>query len=478
MNTWIRRALPALAACGLMLSGVSRAQTYADGFESAIAPQFPIVGGNVQLPPAPVSTRLQWLLGELQAGAVTTAAEVNEHFDPTWLASINVQATIDFIASVRNSYPNARITDLIGHTPTRVVAVIDSPGSPPPSGFLQFGTVYAGAGRIVQFGVNNFGGTVLFPADQNLSLAQAADRFATLSSAPGLFVGRIGANGQCTSIESRDPNTPRATGSVFKMYVLGGAAQRVVAGSMLPSENIALVASELAPGGTINSEPLGTLFSAADLATLMMGISDNTATDLLHERVGRSLLDGLVVSYGHATPTLLQPFLNISEQFHVFRSFDLATANSYVNGSETFQYGFLASQIEPLGPNTGGAFFHPDLLSEGTWEASPADVCRAFAALRRLPAGSDAFRMVDRAMGAQAAQPNVRGAWDRVWYKGGSLSSGANGFHVLVHAWLLEDAGREPFVVVAMANSVGGGIDQFNVQSVLGRVLQQVDALP
>jgi hypothetical protein len=118
MNTWIRRALPALAACGLMLSGVSRAQTYADGFESAIAPQFPIVGGNVQLPPAPVSTRLQWLLGELQAGAVTTAAEVNEHFDPTWLASINVQATIDFIASVRNSYPNARITDLIGHTPT------------------------------------------------------------------------------------------------------------------------------------------------------------------------------------------------------------------------------------------------------------------------------------------------------------------------------------------------------------------------
>lgn len=467
----------ACVCAGLMTSTVGQAQTYADGFETAIAPQFPVSAGAVQLPAAPVTTRLQWLLGELQTGAVTTAAEVNEHFDPAWLATTHVQATIDFIASVRNSYPNARITDLIGHTPTHVTALIDSPGSPPPSGFLQFATRYSGAGRIAQFGVSSFGGSVLYPADQNLSLTQAIDTFATLSTAPGLFVGRIAANGQCTSIAVLDPATPRATGSVFKMYVLGGAAQRVVEGSMSPLENIPLVAGKLAPGGTLNSEPLGTPFVAADLATLMMGISDNTATDLLHARVGRGLLDGLVVDYGHASPELLQPFLNISEQFHVFRSFDLATANGYVMGSEASQYTFLDTRIVPLGPNSGGPYFHAGLLSEGTWKASPLDICRAFAALRRLPAGSAAFRMVDRAMGSQAAQPNVRGAWDRVWYKGGSLNSGASGYHVLVHAWLLEDAGRDPFVVVAMANSAAGGIDQFRVQSVLGRVLQHVHAL-
>lgn len=85
--------------------------------------------------------------------------------------------------------------------------------------------------------------------------------------------------------------------------------------------------------------------------------------------------------------------------------------------------------------------------------------------------------MIDRAMSAGAAQPNVRSAWDRVWYKGGSLSSGA-GFHVLVHAWFLEDAGRDPYVVIAMSNSVSGGIDEFFVQSVTGRILQLVAALP
>jgi hypothetical protein len=85
---------------------------------------------------------------------------------------------------------------------------------------------------------------------------------------------------------------------------------------------------------------------------------------------------------------------------------------------------------------------------------------------------------VDAALGAQAAQPGVRGDFDRVWYKGGSLASGANGLHVLTHAWMLEDAGNRPYVVVAMSNSVGGGIDEYVVQSVTGRILQLVSELP
>jgi hypothetical protein len=455
------------------------AQTFADDFESSIPPQFPQSNGVFQLPAAPVTTRLNWLLGELQAGATTTADEVNANFDPSWFASFSVQQTIDFIASVRTSYPNARITDLISHTPTRMTALIDSPGSPPPSGFLQFGTRYAGAGLIVQFGVSAFGGSTLFPIDQNLTLTEALDKFATLSTAPSIAVARIGTNGQCTAIDGRNAAVGRATASVFKTYVLGGVARRIVDGNLSSSEAIPLVAGELAPGGTINVEPLGTPFPAADLATLMMGISDNTATDLLHERAGRALLDTVVGDFGHANPDILRPFLNISEQFHLFRSFDLAIANNYVNGSEAFQNDFLANQIVPLGPlNPATApFFHATLLTDGTWNASPLDVCAALSALRRLPGGSEAFKLVDRAMGSQVAQPNVRGLWDRSWYKGGSLSSSA-GFHVLVHAWLLEDVGRAPFVVVAMSNSVGGGIDQFNVQSVLGRVLQLVAALP
>lgn len=462
----------------LAASTAAGAQTYADGFESAIPPQFPLVNGSFQLPPSPGTTQLQWLLGELATGQTTTAAEVQAHFDPVWLANTaDVNATIAFIDSIRTSYPNARITDLVSHTPHRIVAVIDSPGSPPPSGFMVFGTRYSGAGLIVQLGVNGFSGSVLFAADTTLTLPQAADKFMTLSPEGALLVGRIGANGACSAIEQRGALVPRATGSVFKTWVLGGVARAIVDGALASTETLPLVASELAQGGTINSEPLGTLFPVSDLATLMMGISDNTATDLLHERVGRARLNQVVGDFGMANPDLLRPFLNISEQFHLFYSFPLATSQGYVSGSEAFQNQFLQDSIVPLGPLVSGPFFHPSLLTDGSWQASPFDVCAAFAALRRQPGGSEAFKLVDRALGAGAAQPNVRGAWDRVWYKGGSLASGA-GLHVLVHAWMLEDAGRDPFVVVAMANKDDGGIDQFNVQSVTGRILQLVAALP
>lgn len=466
-----------VACCALLLAFAADAQQmFVDNFESGIAPQFPLVGGVFQLPPGPARTELNWVLAELAAGETTTIDEINAHFDAAWLAQTNATQTQTFINAVRTSYPNARVTDVITVTPHRLVLLIDSPGSPPPSGYMVFGTRYAAGQKIVQFGVSGYGGSVQFPADQSLTLTQAADKFTTLSALPSLMVGRIGANGNCSVTVDRGANTVRATGSVFKLWVLGGAARAVVDGTLSEFDNLPLVASELAPAGTINSEPLGTLFPVKDLATLMLGISDNTATDLLHERVGRTLMNQMPAAFGMAQPTLLTPFLGINEQFHLFYSFPLVDSQSYIAGDDAFQSNFLNTRIVPLGPVTTTPFFHASLLVDGSWRASPLDVCAAFSALRRLPRGSEAMRMADRALSASAAQPDVRGDWDRVWYKGGSLSSGA-GFHVLVHAWLLEDAGQDPYVVVAMSNSNTGGIDQFNVQSVTGRILELLSQL-
>jgi hypothetical protein len=456
----------------------AHAQLYVDGFDPPrIDPLFPLVAGTYQLPSNPMTNQLQWLIGELAAGETTSVAEVNAHFDSSWLAQNPVAATQAFIQSVRSAYPDARITDVIAVTPVSGTFVIDSPGSPPPSGFMVFSARYSGTQRITQFGVSTYGGSVQYPEDMTLSMSEAADKFATLSSAPALLVGRINSAGQCTTMQDRNANTPRATASIFKTWVLGGLGQSIVEGTLSSSEVLPMVASEIAPGGTINVEPLNTPFPVSDLAKLMMGISDNTATDLLHERVGRTRIDQIVTEYGVAQPDLLRPFLGISEQFHVFLSFNLTDALSYVNGTQPFKYQFLQDRIVPLGPNNGGPFFHTQLLTDGTWRASPYDICRAFAKLRRLPQGSEAFKTVDAAFGAAAAQPDVRAEWDRVWYKGGSLSSGA-GFHVLTHAWMLENAGQDPYVVIALSNSPSGGIDPFFVQSITGRMLELLSLLP
>ncbi|MBN8480655.1 MAG: serine hydrolase [Xanthomonadales bacterium] len=449
---------------------------FVDSFDPPhIDPLFPRAGNIYQLPPGPTTNRLQWLLTKFVPGASITDQEITDNFDASWLATNTIAQTRSFIESVRTSYPNAIVTDVVGVTPVRVTVVIDTPGSPAPSGFLQLGARYTGTQRIVLFGVSNYGGTVQYPEDRTLTLAQAADKFTTLSPAASLLVGRIGANGQCSTLAARNATTPRSTASIFKTWVMAGVARAIANGSVAAADGVPLVASELAQGGVINSEPLGTVFPVRDLAILMLGISDNTATDLLHQLVGREAI-APIVQATVANPDLMLPLLGVSEQFHLYRSFPLAESLSYVNGTQAFKNQFLQERIIPLGPNNGGPYFHTILLTTGSWRASPTDICQAFAWLRRLPQGSEAILTVDAAFGAQAAQPDVRSRWDRVWYKAGSLSSAA-GYHVLTHAWMLENAGEDPYVVIAMSNNDNGGIDQYLVQSITGRMLELVSQM-
>ena len=466
-----------VALAGLLWFGTACAdRLYADSFERpVIDPLFPRVGGIFQLPPGPTTDQLSWILGELAPGETTTPEEIAAHFDSSW--TVSVPDTQAFFASLRATFPDAIVRDVVTVTPVTVTVVIAKPDDSTPYGYVQLGARYTGTRGIDQFGVSNYFGSVQYPEDQNLTLDEAVSKFGTLSANPALLIGRIGANGQCSTLVGLDADQLRATGSIFKLWVLGGVARAITNGTLPVDEEIPLVASELALAGSINVEPLGTLFPLIDMATLMIGISDNTATDHLHERVGRDLIGQVINDYGVAQPLVLTPLLGISEQFSLYYSFPLATALDYVNGSEAFQQQFLEQQIEPLGPVMGGPYANTEILTAGTWRATPLDICAAFAHLRRLPQGSDAIGLADRALGASAAQPEVRNAWDRVWSKGGSLSSAA-GFHVLTHAWMLQDTGEDPYVVIAMANSDAGGIDQYKVQSVTGRMLQLLAQKP
>lgn len=477
-----------LAMTGLLMlaSAAASAQIHYDGFEQVtLAPLFPLVEGRPALPPGPLPVQLDWFLDELAQGQTTTAEEVTAHFTPAWLTgTLNAASTASFINTIRASYPDGFISDVVTATPVRFVAILSTPANNN-RGFLQLGTRFADTPLINQLGLAGAAPTVVFAADQSLSLAQAADRFATLSSGPGLLVASIDAAGQCVAIEDRNADEPRATASIFKTWVLAGLARAIATRDLRASQTVALAAADVAPGGVINLEPPGTPFSAIDLARLMMGISDNTATDHVHRLVGRATIDDGIVASGVADPALLQPLLKINEQFHVFRTLSREDADAWVDGDEEFQYGYLPT-LEALGPlGNNPPNFWVDLLVDGTWRASPRDICRAFAYLRGFR--GEALRVVDEALGASVAQPNVRSQWDRVWYKGGNLAQAANQNNVWTHAWMLERNGEDPLVLVALANSPTGAIsginnpgadgDIFDIQSVNGRILQLLSEL-
>lgn len=474
----MRFCLALCAAAGLAVAPLAQGdRLFADDFQIPVPPsQFPFVAGKYQIPAGPTADQLAWILGELQSGQTTSSAEVSAHFDPAF----NAANMASFIDSLRGLWPNAVVTDVIAVTPVALTVLINVPGggagtSSAPSGFVNLQAHYSGSKLISYFSVSNFAGTVMYPADQTLTLSQAVAKFHTLSSNPALLVGRISrSTGACSALAGGGDaeGQLRATASIFKTWVLGGLADAVAAGSIQTTDTMPLQGAYVAPGGSINSEPLGTLFVVSDLAALMMGISDNTATDHVHHLVGRTTINAFVDRSGVADANVLKPVLDISEQFHLFDSFPLATSQQYVNGSEAFQQQFLDQQIVPLGPDTqSGPYNNVALYTTGSWQASPLDICAAFSRLRREPSGSDAIALVDHALGAQVAQPNVRGLWNRVWYKGGSLASG-DGYHVLTHAWMLENTNEDPYVLIAMSNADNGGIDEYQVQSVTGRILQ------
>ncbi|HQW81154.1 MAG TPA: serine hydrolase [Pseudomonadota bacterium] len=455
------------------LSSATAGRLYGDSFEvQVLKPLFApaTVGGPYQLPAGPAVDQLNWLLMKIQSGAALTQGEYDAHFDISY--GYPFVDTANFIAAIQASYPNAVVTDVIAITPVVLTVLIDTPNTGAPYGFLTLRAHYTGGKKILSLGVSGYS-SVQYADDHARNLAQSVTQFSTLSTSPALLVARIGSNNQCTPVVQTNAASLRATASIFKLWIMGAVARAVTNGTITIDQMVPMVAEKLALAGTINSEPVGTPFPVSDLSELMIGISDNTATDLLHGLVGRSLIDQVVTDFGVAQPLVLTPLLGISEQFSLYLSFPLSTAMSYVNGTEVFQENFLQTQIAPLLPVTGGPYANTSVLTAGTWRATPMDICAAFAHLRHLPQGTDAMDLVNHAMGAGVAQPDVRNHWDRVWYKGGSLSSGA-GYHVLTHAWMLEDTGQDPYVVVAMSNSDAGGIDQYRVQSIAGRILELV----
>jgi|GEM_PF-808244 len=440
--------------------------------------------GAIVLSPGPASDQLNWLIDQLAADS-TSLAEINQRFTPGFIQNVPALELQNFIDSLRTgNFRNAQIIDVITQTPVTITAVIRNDEPNAVEGFLNISTLFSGSGQIDQLTVSNFGGNVQLFRDQNLTLEQAADVFLATGTDNSLIVARINSANQCEAIVERNAETPRTIASIFKVWVLGALAQAIEDGTVQADDVIALDPAQFALGGVINGNPAGTPFPISDLATLMIGISDNTATDHIHNLLPQSLLDSRVTAYGHATPEVLLPLLSISQQFSLLFSFPLATATSYVNGSESFQEQFLVNEIEPVGSVLGGPFFHSSLLVDGAWMASPMDICNAYARLRTVSSGTQAFEIVDRAMSASVAQPDVRNAWDRVWYKGGSLF-GTDGTvpseqRVLTHAWFLESAERGRFFVAALANNPrqgNGSIDDFVVQSLTSRMLQLVSEL-
>jgi hypothetical protein len=228
-------------------------------------------------------------------------------------------------------------------------------------------------------------------------------------------------DGTCVPIEQVDAERPAPIASTFKLYVLGTLARAIEAGEVAWDDQIA-IRDELKsiPTGILQDEPDGTVRTVEEVATLMISISDNTATDHLIDLLGRERIEAALPELGMSQSGLNVPFLTTIELAALKAGPSAGLAGQYVAADEAGKRAIL-EQISDITPADIplDAFTEPLDPDTIEWFASPADLCMVLAILWDMgsrPALEQLRTILTQNPGV-VAEP---GLWSEVAYKGGS----------------------------------------------------------
>lgn len=253
-----------------------------------------------------------------------------------------------------------------------------------------------------------------------------------------------------------------AIGSTFKLYVLSALARQIAAGEHAWDEVVPLGTRSL-PSGLMQSWPEGAPVTLHTLATMMISISDNTATDQLIEIVGREAVADELRASGHSDPDRALPFLTTLELFGL--KGDLARGQAYAAASEEEQ----ARLLDSLASEIAG---HPDNIVKPTsaqptaidsleWFASGRDLAGL---LRRIVALDDPTARAIMAVTPAVPEPK-RADWSYIGYKGGSEPG------VFNLTWLLQDKAGEWRILAMSWNNPDAPVEPAPFELIAQRIL-------
>jgi len=194
--------------------------------------------------------------------------------------------------------------------------------------------------------------------------------------------------GSCQPVHGLDPGTPAPLGATFKLYVLDALGDAVAAGKVRWNQPLTVTARlKSLPAGELQDEPDGTRVSVLDAAAAMISLSDNTATDMLINLLGRPAIEAALTRTGMADPALDRPFLTTREIFTLKLRHWPALAERYLAADQAGRRALLASTVDraPLpAVAAAGSWIAPRAVTSLEYFASADDLCRAYASLAAL----------------------------------------------------------------------------------------------
>lgn len=249
-------------------------------------------------------------------------------------------------------------------------------------------------------------------------------------------------------IAAHNADRQLAIGSTFKLYVLS-ALSRSIARAERDWNDVVELTERSFPSGQMQDWPRGSPVTLHTLATLMISISDNTATDQLMAVLGRDAVEAELAASGHSAPTATLPYLTTRELF-LLKLGDDATLTRYQDGDEATRRAILAGlQDRQLDMADIQRVFGPGpRFIEVEWFASAEDIARIYARLAEDPVALEILGVnlgLDRARFA---------GWDYAGYKGGSEPG------VLNFSWLLRDDAGEWWVLAMSWNNPDAAVSE------------------
>ncbi len=346
-----------------------------------------------------------------------------------------------FLAQV----PVAQLNDIIKQYRTALGALEDVQGNAPvfkltfSKGYVTSQIILDNAGRIAGF--------FLGPPEPRVSgLDNALDGFSKLPGKVSVLV--VSQDGILAQL---DPELPLAVGSAFKLAVLAALKDQVAAGALAWDDVATLEAGHISlPSGILQAWPVGSPLTIHTLASLMISVSDNTATDALIALLGRDLIEKYT--------TLNHPLLTTREAFALKNAANGDYLRTYRQGDPDQRRGVL-KQLQSCPLPDVGSFTAPQAL-DVEWFFRAPELVNLMAAVRDLSVFS---------INPGVASPDD---WQRVAFKGGSEPGVIN-----LTTWLVGRSGTNYCVVATWNNDeVLDEVQFVGLYSGILRQLAEMDA--
>lgn len=294
------------------------------------------------------------------------------------------------------------------------------------------------------------------------SIGKIKAEMTTLPGRAGFQIAEI-SGGRPVRIDGLNDEHAHAVGSAFKLYVLASLSRQIGEREKSWRDIIPLSRKSL-PSGVLQNWPENTPLTVQTLATLMISISDNTATDLLINAIGRADIERTVRRTGHASPETIIPFLTTLEAFALKMPANDNLRQRFETASDSEQEQMLETEAARLGrssvsiTNLANAPRHIETIE---WFSSPSDMTNL---LHHIRTRDDPVVRNILAINP-IIPPSDAKRWNYLGGKGGSEPG------VISFAFVGEARSGKSYAVSGSWNNAQAPVDNARFQSLINRLL-------